>query len=402
VEASEQANTGINSTDCGGGTTPNLEESPVEMVMAQGGKRILSEALQGGAAPEVWIRFPRQLGDVVFTLPFLGTLQRAWNAEAAELGAQLKWIAVGHDIGASLFSEADPSFIAQSLIQTRRNGKPNPWALLRQWRKRRPAAVLNLSQSVRLALAAWLARVPIRGGDVDNHLTFLYHHHFNYRDQSLHLAKRAEFLLRQLTEVHDLRCLRLTPSIIGGNGGMTLLESLGWKGEEYITLAFGTRLDLKRWLPEEESWPELARIFQKQGYTVVWLGGPDEIPLGKRLASLTPGSMDATGRTTIPEACAIQSQAYGTVAVDTGLAHTSAATGRPTVTLFIGTTFEYWATPQGPYSLTLRPQVVDPEVPRPARTSTPYHSDRIQPRRVAELLHLLAREAGEDARRDQA
>jgi ADP-heptose:LPS heptosyltransferase len=112
--------------------------------------------------------------------------------------------------------------------------------------------------------------------------------------------------------------------------------------------------------------------------------------------------MDATGRTTIPEACAIQSGAYGTVAVDTGLAHTSAATGRPTVTLFIGTTFEYWATPQGPYSLTLRPQVVDPEMPWPARTPTPYHSDRIQPRRVAELLHLLAREAAEDASGGQA
>lgn len=360
-----------------------------------GRKHILKEALQGGAAPEVWIRFPKYLGDVVFTLPFLGTLQEAWNSEAAELGTPLKWIAVGHDIGASLFSDAHPSFITQSVLEARGNRKPNPWALLRQWRKRRPVAVLNLSQSVRLALAAWLARVPIRGGDVDNHLKVLYHHHFNYREQGVHLAKRAEALLYQLTGERDLKCFRLTPANIGGSSGMTLLQSLGWGGGPYVTIAFGTRLALKRWLPEEEKWPQLARLLMDQGLGVVWLGGPDEVPLGKRLASLAPGSLDATGHTTIPQACAIQFHAYGTVAVDTGLAHTSAATGRPTVTLFIGTTFEYWATPQGPYSLTIRPQVVDPEDRSSPPMPTPHHSERISPSRVANLLHLLAREAQE-------
>jgi len=365
--------------------------------MEQGSRNILKEALQTGAVPEVWIRFPRQLGDVVFTLPFLGTLQEAWNASAAELGITLKWIAVGHDIGASLFSDANPAFIATSMIETRGDGKPDPWRLLRQWRQQRPVAVLNLSQSVRLALAAWLARVPIRGGDVNNHMGFLYHHRFSYRDQFIHLAKPAEALLQQLTGQRVLKCLRLTSANIGGRSGLALLESLGWQGEPYIAIAFGTRLALKRWLPEEEKWPELARSFLEQGFKVVWLGGPDEVPLGQRLTELAPGSWDATGRTTIPEACAIQAQAYGTVAVDTGLAHTSAATGRPTVTLFIGTTFEYFATPQGPYSLTIRPQVVDPETPPSPRIPTPHHSDRIEPRRVANLLHLLAREAEEDA-----
>ena len=370
--------------------------------MQQGGKDILKRGLETGAAPEVWIRFPRQLGDVVFTLPFLGTLQEAWNSEAAELGITLKWIAVGHDIGASIFSDANPSFIANSVIEARGDGKPDPWHLLRRWRRQRPVAVLNLSQSVRLALAAWLARVPIRGGDVNNHMAFLYHHPFSYRDQRVHLATPAEALLQQLTGQHALKYLRLSPANIGGSSGLLLLESLGWKGEPYVAIAFGTRLDLKRWMPEEEKWPQLARLFLAQGFKVVWLGGPDEVPLGKRLAELAPGSWDATGRTTIPEACAIQSQAYGTVAVDTGLAHTSAATGRPTVTLFIGTTFEFFATPQGPYSLTIRPQVVDPEAPASPRIPTPHHSDRIEPRRVANLLHLLAREAQEDAVKVQA
>ena len=68
--------------------------------MVQFGTEILRQALsQGEAKPEVWIRFPRQLGDVIFALPFLGSLQRDWNAAAAELGVQLRWVAVGHSFG---------------------------------------------------------------------------------------------------------------------------------------------------------------------------------------------------------------------------------------------------------------------------------------------------------------
>lgn len=318
----------------------------------------LREALARGAKPEIWIRWPRQLGDVMFALPFFGTLREEWGRAAEAEGRPLRWIAVGHAIGAALFSEAAPDFIAESLIESGGAGKPDPWNLLRRWRRERPAAVINLSQSVRLALAAWMARVPVRAGIADNGLGLLYQHPFKYRDLPVHLARRYEPLLEGLTGRRDLRWLPVGPASLGGAGGAEKLRRAGWDGRPYVTLAFGTRGMNKRWFPEREKWPGLARLLGEQGFSVVWLGGPDEVPLGRELAALSPGSLDLTGQTSIPEALAIQAEAYGNVAVDTGLAHTGAATGAPMVVL-MGGSMEHLIAPVGPQVVTLRGSAVD-------------------------------------------
>ncbi len=174
---------------------------------------------------------------------------------------------------------------------------------------------------------------------------------------------------------------------------MPLLERAGWDGRPFVTLAFGTRGPTKRWFPERETWPELARILMDQGFAAVWLGGPDEKPLGAELAALAPGSIDLTGQTSIPEACAIQYHAYGTVAVDTGLAHTSAGTGRPTVTL-INHSVEHLISPQGPFALTVRGPAMG--ISGEEKEGDPYGggAHRIPPERMANCLHALAAEAG--------
>lgn len=358
--------------------------------MSRIGTEILREALlQGKAAPEVWIRFPRQLGDVVFSIPFLGSLQREWNAAALELGVTLRWVAVGHAIGAAVFGEAAPDFIAESLIESGGQGKPDPWRLLRRWRKTRPVAVINLSQSVRLTLGAWMAGVPIRGGIADNHLSLLYTHPFKYRDLPVHLAQRYEPLLESLTGHRKMVWLPLTSERMGGAGADALLRQGGWDGKPYVTLSFGTRGYGKRWFPEREKWPELARLLQADGRVVVWLGGPDERELGTELASLAPGSINLAGLTTIPEVCAIQSRAYGNVAVDTGLAHTAAGTGRPTLTIF-GESSEPIVSPQGPCALNVRGPVVDMTDHDAPGDPCGASSHRVPAERVFRLLRALA------------
>ena len=353
----------------------------------------LDRALVEGAAPEVWIRFPRQLGDVVMTLPFLRTLQHHWNAVAAARGVQLRWIAVGHHIGAALMSEADPTFIAEAHIEGGGAAKPDPWALVRGWRKRPPAAFLNLSQSARLPFAAWLSRVPIRAGIADNHLRLLYHLSIHYRNLPLHIATRIDPLLKALTGDDRALWLPLTPDLLGGRKGVDKLRAAGWTGEDYATLAFGTRGFGKRWFPEDRTWPELMRLLQARGIRPVLLGGPDEAPMGADLAALVPGALNLAGKTTLPEACAIQSGAWGNVAIDTGLAHTAAATGRPTVTLF-GPSPEVWVNPIGPRALSLRGPDVDCD---PAVVADfPTHGSsahRISPERVLQVLEMLVQES---------
>ena len=321
-------------------------------------RQALTEAGRYGPQPEVWVRFPRQLGDVVFTLPFLGGLQESWNAVAAETGLSLRWVAVGHRMGASIFSEAKPGFFADSVLEQGGSGKPDPWYLLRRWRKQPPVAVINLSQSARLALAAWMVGVPLRAGIADNHLTLLYHYSFKYRDLPIHLSERYRPLLEQLTGTKALKYLRIGPHNLGGDRAKQVLEDHGWKGEPFVTLNFGTQGYGKRWSPERQTWPSLARLLLSKGIKVVWNGGPAEVPLGAELAALAPGSWDLSGKTNIPEGIALQSLAMGNVAVDTGLAHSAAATGRPTVVL-MGPTAETLYLPVGPKVIALRGCPVD-------------------------------------------
>ncbi len=359
------------------------------------GHERLQEVLPAFDHPEVWIRFPRQLGDVIFSIPFLHGLQQSWNAIAAAQGKQISWVAVGHAIGAAIFSEAHPEFIAESVIEAGRDQKPDPWALVRRWRTKPPVAFVNLSQSARLGLAAWLARVPIRAGDNDNHLGFLYHHTFTYRDLPFHIVRRYEPLLEQLTGSPKLTWMPMLPEQFGGHAGPDKLRAAGWRGEPYVTLSFGTRGFNKRWFPERLRWAGLAKLVQAKGLVVVWLGGPDEVELGGILTDLVPGSLNLTGQTTIPEACAIQSRAWGNVAVDTGLAHTAAGTGSPTVTVN-GASPEQLINPLGPFALSVRGPCIDVSerlsfegVPELETTAF-----RVSPQRVWNLLQALVEESG--------
>ena len=352
----------------------------------------LDRALAEGKAPDVWIRFPRLLGDVVMAMPFLGTLQRHWNAVAAARGQQLRWIAVGHTAGVALLSEADPGFIAEVILEGGGDAKPDPWALHRRWRRHPPVAVINLSQSARLPFAAWLSRVPIRAGIADNNLRPFYHHSIRYRGVHRHIGARFEPLLQALTGDDRLLWLPLGPHLLGGEKGLDKLRAAGWAGEDYATLAFGTRGYDKRWYPEERTWPGAMKLLLARGIRPVLLGGPDEQVLGKELAALVPEALNMTGLTTMPEAGAIQASAWGNLAVDTGLAHLAAATGRPTVTLF-GPSLELWAQPIGPRSISLRGSAVDCDPSE--RADYPTHGStahRLAPSRVVQVLELLVKE----------
>nr|WP_275975905.1 glycosyltransferase family 9 protein [Geothrix terrae] len=359
------------------------------------GHERLREALPAFEQPEVWIRFPRQLGDVIFSIPFLYALQRAWNGIAESQGRKIRWVAVGHAIGAAVFSEAHPDFIAESVIEARRDQKPDPWALVRRWRKQPPVAFVNLSQSARLAFAAWLARVPLRAGIADNQLSVLYHYPFAYRDLPIHLVRRYEPLLEQLTGSSRLEWMPMGPERLGGLGGLEKLRAAGWKGGPYVTLSYGTRGFNKRWFPEVPQWTGFAQLAKANGLEVVWLGGPDEIELGKRLAELSPGTLNLTGQTSIPEACAIQSRAWGNVAVDTGLAHTAAGTGRPTITVN-GASPEHLINPLGPFALSVRGPCIDVADPQPLEGEVDMNSTayRVSPLRVWNLLQGLVAESG--------
>jgi ADP-heptose:LPS heptosyltransferase len=96
----------------------------------------------------------------------------------------------------------------------------------------------------------------------------------------------------------------------------------------------------------------------------------------------------------MPEACAIQSKAWGNVAVDTGLAHTAAGTGRPTLTVN-GVSPEQLINPLGPFALSVRGPCIDvsdaPTLLSPEENQGTAH--RVYPMRVWNLLQGLVMES---------
>lgn len=359
--------------------------------------RALARGLAQGASPEVWVRFPRLLGDVLFTLPFFHSLQAAWDQEAARAGARLAWIALGRASGAGLFSEAEGRLISELRLDER-CGKIRPLAQAAAWRKGRPpVAVVTLGQSARLAAAAWLGDVPVRAGISDNGLGLLYHASSPYRGQTLHLAARLEALSSRLGVAGP--CFRrLSPELLGGRSGLAKLRHAGWDGwEPLVVLAPGSRAHGKRWNPEGPHWTEVARLLAERGMRPVVLGTAEEGALASAIKARVPRTLDLTGQTSLPEAAAVLETAGAAVAVDTGLAHLAAATGCATVTLF-GPSHEWFAQPVGPWSLALRGQPV-PMVPGDGLPAGSYDPalGRLQPGRVAAALDLLRaerREAG--------
>jgi heptosyltransferase-2 len=108
-----------------------------------------------------------------------------------------------------------------------------------------------------------------------------------------------------------------------------------------------------------KAWPvghygELARALTKDGASVWVLGGPDETPLAKQIASAAGSAVrDLTG-TDLRTAILALAAADVAVTNDSGLMHVSAAIGTPTVAIFGPTSPWHWK-PLNPIAAILEP-----------------------------------------------
>lgn len=86
----------------------------------------------------------------------------------------------------------------------------------------------------------------------------------------------------------------------------------------------------KRW--DEVKFAELAQVLEKQGFTVLWIGGDDERELNGRLAA--GSGIDVTGAFTFPELLALGCRSAFAVTNDSSPMHILAAAGLPVYAFF--------------------------------------------------------------------
>jgi len=312
-------------------------------------------AVPDGGAGQIWVRMPLKLGDVVMALPSLFAVKNAWEKLADLRGIRLRFTLLGK-AGITLFQEAIPEVFAACLVDEATTLR-SPFAMRRSWKGDRPLAVINYSKSDRIKLAAWFGGVPVRAGISDGGFNWCYQFCSPYEKSSRlgHRVFRYLALTRWLAgpEVR-LRFETLDPGRYGGTSVRGVLEAAGWDGGPYVV--FGPNPDQRglerRWFPLDQPWLKLAELARREGVTPVLAGGPEHRESLERVAA-AGGGLSLAGRTTLPQLLALTAGAVGTIAVDTGIAHVSAATGRPTVVIF-GEGREHWDLPCGPRVIALR------------------------------------------------
>jgi heptosyltransferase-2 len=259
------------------------------------------------------------LGDTVMATPLLSGLE--------ELGLTVKVTAppiVGDVLG--------QSWCDRFLNLGSRRGMAGLRAQVKAFRTQRPDAVILVNRSFRSALAAWLARVPLRVG---------------------HATEGRKALLTKSLEYDpskaEISCYLELAGLLGHELPVWAAPSLGVSSEE---LAAGRQV-LQRF-PHPERVFALqpgARYAEKQlpvavtvavierlraaGYEPVLVGGPEEsATAGEVQKQLDRPCADLVGQLPLRASLGLLANVRFAVGADTGLIHLAVAVGTPTVTVF--------------------------------------------------------------------
>lgn len=100
----------------------------------------------------------------------------------------------------------------------------------------------------------------------------------------------------------------------------------------YVVLHPGADASARRW--PLDSFAGAASMLVEQGIRVIVTGGADERSLGAFIVEQAPGSIDLSGRCSLPELAGVLAGAAVIVSGNTGPAHLAAAMGTPVVCLF--------------------------------------------------------------------
>ncbi|MGV3722138.1 MAG: glycosyltransferase family 9 protein [Actinomycetota bacterium] len=269
------------------------------------------------------------IGDVVVTTPVSRALREA------RPDAHIAWVV---ERGARDVVSGNP-YLDEVIVWDRQKGglKWRDLAGIRaQLRTRRWDWAIDCQGLLRSALLARLsgARRIVGNTHAKERADWLYHVKVPRSETDLSSRRRCLDLLQPLGIHSTDRRLVLAVSEDDRAAGRLVLAGGGiGDGQRYACLVPATTWAQKHWL--EESWSELADILRQQlGVIPVIMGGPADIPLAERIAGASRGGcVVAAGKTSLKSAAALLAGADFTVAVDTGLLHSSVAVGTPTVGL---------------------------------------------------------------------
>lgn len=225
-----------------------------------------------------------------------------------------------------------------------------PWQLViqaRRLRLRRFDAVILINKSVRAALIARLAGIPMRIGHPVEGRGGLLTHLVPYDLNRFEAASTAD-LARPLGVAIDHPIPHLGITSEERAKGDLLREGAD------LAIQPGARYDEKR-LPLD-ALRDAARAWQAEGRKIVTVGGPEErAETDALIAALDHPVVDLVGRCGVRETMAVLAGASAAVGADTGVMHLAVAVGCPTVQAFGPTPVEKWGHAYAPHRVLAAP-----------------------------------------------
>lgn len=283
------------------------------------------------------------IGDVVLTLPLVQVLKEFFAGVAVDIMVVPRSAEVcrGH-----------PDLAGVVVYDKRGNqrGIGGILRMARDLRARKYDLAVIPHRSLRSALVALLARIPLRIGFSKSAGWFLMNQRVRYED-SIHEIERNLSLLTTLGIPMGGKVL---PRILPGGEARgevdALLMAERWNSTmQMVALAPGTVWNTKRWL--KEGFAALAALLVSEGHKVVLVGGPEDRELCEGIREAGGGKeiLNAAGRLSLLGSAEFIRRCEVAVSNDSAPLHLAVAVGTPVVAIFGATVPEFGFAPYGPH-----------------------------------------------------
>jgi len=261
-----------------------------------------------------------QIGDLAFSLPALKCIRDSYP--------DAHITSVARPSGKELL---ECTGLVDEVLSRRGGFNSQKLGLINRLASEKYDLAIMFSQSAECALLAYLARIPKRIGFMNTSLGFLLTQKVSFQhppstENNLRLIEAAGCKITQ----GDYFGL-LKPTVAQNERAEVILQSYGVNlNDKIISFSPGTsgRRRVKEWT--DQGFAEVARYFAKKGYKIIILGTVSACNIVEECAEI----IDLSGKTNLGEALAILAKSETLVAVDSGILHLCAATGRRVVGLY--------------------------------------------------------------------
>lgn len=270
------------------------------------------------------------LGDMLLTLPMATAIKTAWpTCRISVLASAANAAAAGHHPHVD-HVEIDPQESKDSNLTGVRE-------LAHRLRALQCDAAVIVHPTPRLAVAAYLARIPNRVGTAFRAYSILFNRRVRQHRRGVTGKHEAELNI-ELLQALGIEASPAQPSpwrIDGEDREWVgqLLQECGLEPQRFAVLHPGSAGSAMNWAAEQ--YAQLGRALAATGTSVAITGGPGEVALTRQVVdAIGPTAVDLGGRMNLAQLAALLAQAAVYVGSSTGPTHLAAAVGTPVVGLY--------------------------------------------------------------------